>query len=230
LSCFSPLGLLYAGGAELQESDVLKALEELDKAKKRNFVQTYELIVNFKGLDLKSPDSRIDIKVDMPHPTGKGSSQAVLFAKTKVFAEELSKDFDWVIMEDEIPKLGKQDIKKLLDYDILLAEGPVMVSVGKHLGQKLAPRNKMPKPVPAEPDAARKMLESLKGSVRITNKKGKGIPLVQVVVGTEKMPKDQIVANVLTVYNEIERALPGKRANVKSVYIKKTMSPAVRIW
>ena len=56
--------------------------------------------------------------------------------------------FDRVIEESEIEKLGKKEIALIAtDFDVLLAEGPVMIAVGKFLGQQLAPKGKMPKPV-----------------------------------------------------------------------------------
>lgn len=214
----------------MEKKDVINALKQIDeKAKKRNFTQTIELIINFTNLDVRKPENLIDIKVALPHATGHASSKALLFAKTASFVEEVKDKFDKIIMENEIPSLSKKDIQEILQYDVLLAEGPVMLTVAKYLGQTLAPKGKMPKPINPEKSEAESILAGLGSTIRVTNKKGKGIPLVQVVIGNESMSAEEIAENAVAVYNDVLHALPGQKHNIKSVYIKKTMSPAVRI-
>lgn len=214
----------------MRKEDVLNALKTLEeKSKKRNFVQTVELIINFRDLDVRKPENLIDIKVNMPHPTGREQAKALLFARSLQFASSVKNLFDKIIMEENIPNLSKKEIQEILSYDVLLAEGPVMITVGKHLGQTLAPKGKMPKPVNPDKEEVERLLSSMKSAMRITNKKGKGLPYVQVVVGKENMPAEHIAENVMEVFDEVVRALPRHSQNIKSVYIKKTMSPAVRI-
>ncbi len=214
----------------MRKEDVLNALKTLEeKSKKRNFVQTVELIINFRDLDVRKPENLIDIKVNMPHPTGREQAKALLFARSLQFASSVKNLFDKIIMEENIPNLSKKEIQEILNYDVLLAEGPVMITVGKHLGQTLAPKGKMPKPVNPDKEEVERLLSSMKSAMRITNKKGKGLPYVQVVVGKENMPAEHIAENVMEVFDEVVRALPRHSQNIKSVYIKKTMSPAVRI-
>ena len=214
----------------MKKEEALKALKELDsKGKKRNFSQSIELIINFHGLDPKKPNQQVDLKLELPYSTGRGEGKALLFAKTKSFADAVKGDFARVIMEEEIPKLKKKDISEILSYDVLLAEGPVMVPVGKHLGQELAPKGKMPKPVEPIAENAKRELEKMKTSIRVTNRRGKGVPLVQVLVGKEEMKPEETAENIVKVYGEVEKALPKQKQNIKSVFVKKTMSPVVRI-
>jgi len=214
----------------MKKDGVLNALKELDsKGKKRNFSQSIELIINFRGIDPKKPNQQVDLKLELPYSTGKGEGKALLFAKTKSFADAVKEDFSKVIMEEEIPKLKKKDVNEILSFDVLLAEGPVMIPVGKHLGQELAPKGKMPKPVEPIAESARKELEKMKTSVRVTNRRGKGVPLVQVLVGKEEMALEEIAENIVKIYNEVEKALPKQKQNIKSVFVKKTMSPVVRV-
>ncbi|MCD6247420.1 MAG: 50S ribosomal protein L1 [Candidatus Diapherotrites archaeon] len=214
----------------MRKEDVLNALKTLDeKSKKRNFTQTIELIINFRDLDVRKQENLIDVKVNMPHATGHEQAKALLFAKTVAFAEKVKDLFDKIIPEEKIPKLSKKEVQEILDYDVILAEGPVMLTVGKYLGQALAPRGKMPKPVNPNKEEVERILASMKSTMRITNRKGKGLPFVQVVVGNENMQAEQIAENILEVYDEVVRALPRQMQNIKSVYVKKTMSPAVKI-
>jgi len=214
----------------MEQKQVLEALKQLDeKTKKRNFVQTVELIINFCNLDVRRPENLIDIKVNMPHPTGREQAKALLFAKTVSFADSVKDIFDKIILENEIPKLSKKQVQEILSYDVLLAEGPVMLTVAKHLGQTLAPKGRMPKPVNPDKEEVKRIIAGMKSALRVTNKRGKGLPFVQAIVGSEKMPAEQIADNIIEVYNEVVRALPRQKHNIKSVYVKKTMSPAVKI-
>jgi len=137
-------------------------------------------------------------------------------------------DFETIIMEDKIPSIKKQDLQKIIKHDVLVAEGPAMILVGKHLGQDLAPKGKMPKPVSTDPEEVRSELARLKSSVRITNRRGKGIPVIQIVIGNDSMERESIAKNILKAYEEVEKSLPRKRQNIKSVIVKKTMGPAIR--
>jgi len=55
------------------------------------------------------------------------------------------------------------------------------------------------------------------------------MPLVQVLVGDEKMSNEQLAENVLAVLVEVGNALPNKQQNIRSVFLKETMGPAVRM-
>ena len=214
----------------MKREQVLKALSELEsKGKKRKFEQSIELIVAFRGLDVKKPNQNVDLKVELPFSTGKGESKALLFAKTQMFIDAVKGDFERVILEDDIPKLKKKDVMEILGFDILLAEGPVMIPVGKYLGQQLASKGKMPKPVLPDAELVRKELEQSKTSIRVTTRRGKGVPMIQVLVGKESMKPGEIAENVVKVYNEVEKALPKQKQNIKGAMVKKTMSPVVRL-
>jgi large subunit ribosomal protein L1 len=214
----------------MKKEQVLSALAKLDaNSPKRNFAQSVELVITFKDIDLKKPANLFDLKVDMPYSTGRGEGKALLFASSKPFADAVKSFFSRVIFEDEIAKMKKKEIAELLGFDVLLAEGPVMIAVGKYLGQDLAPKGKMPRSIQASPDFVKAELEKMKAGVRVTNKKGKGVPMVQVLVGKENMKPEELAENISKVYMEVEKALPKQRHNIKAVRVKKTMSPVVKI-
>jgi large subunit ribosomal protein L1 len=214
----------------MKKEQVLSALTKLDaNSPKRNFAQSVELVITFKDIDLKKPANLFDLKVDMPYSTGRGEGKALLFATSKPFSDSVKTLFSRVIFEDEIAKMKKKEIAELLGFDVLLAEGPVMIAVGKYLGQDLAPKGKMPRPIPANPELVKTELAKMKAGVRVTNKKGKGVPMVQVLVGKENMKPEELAENISKVYMEVEKALPKQRHNIKAVRVKKTMSPVVKI-
>lgn len=215
----------------MEEKYFTTALLEMRKSsKKRKFVQSIELMINFKGLDFKKPENQIDVKAALPHGTGKVSGKTLLFAKDDSFISEMKGKVDRIIRENEIAALDRKAVAQLeSEYDVLIAEGPVMLTVGKYLGQQLAPKGKMPKPVQASAEAALGQMRELGGVTRITNKKGKPMPVVQVVIGNENMQDAELAANATAVFNAVVQRLPGKRQNIKSVYVKETMGPAIKV-
>ena len=48
-----------------------KALSVLKDSSKRNFDQSYELIINLKNLDMKNQNNHIDMFVTLPKKTGR---------------------------------------------------------------------------------------------------------------------------------------------------------------
>ncbi len=198
-------------------------------AQKRNFRQSVDLAINFKDMDFSKPDSRIELSVKLPHSLGKGAAKAVVFVRDKGFASALSGKAK-VILENEIPALDKKAVEALLnECDVFLAEGPVMLTVGKHLGQQLAPKGKMPKPVNADVKSFDSMLANASGSAKLGNKKGKNMPVVHSSIGNEGMPDEKIAENAFAVYSAVLAELPSGEQNIKSIYIKFTMGPAIRL-
>jgi ribosomal protein L1 len=56
----------------MKKSTALVALKKLREiAPKRNFTQSVELMINFTGLDMKKPTNQVNLKISLPHPTGK---------------------------------------------------------------------------------------------------------------------------------------------------------------
>ncbi|MDZ4256761.1 MAG: hypothetical protein U1C71_04075, partial [archaeon] len=114
-------------------------------------------------------------------------------------------------------------------YAGFLAEGPVMLTVGKYLGQILAPKGKMPAPIPLDKQKLQSLTSQMRSVVKVSNRKGKSMPLVHISVGKEEMPDEDIAENALAVYQAVLPAIGNKETNIKSVLIKMTMSPALMV-
>jgi large subunit ribosomal protein L1 len=195
------------------------AIKQLREQKKRNFSQTFDLIVKLTALDLKKPESKINDEFKLPHGWG-GDSKVGIFSDT-------AKNVDaTVIGSAEIERFGndKRYAKNLVkDIDFFLAEAKLMPSVGKSLGQLLAPRGRMPKLLTADISGT---LESLKKSVRIRIKDS---PVIQCRVGKEGMKDEEIVENVRSLLKYLETRLPKGKQNVGKLYLKLTMSEPMEI-
>jgi large subunit ribosomal protein L1 len=207
---------------------ILKKLRE--GAPKRNFVQTVEMMINFTGLDMKKPTNQVNLKVSLPFPTGKGSGKVIVFAKTDDFASAIKDTVDKIIMDKDIADFAKDKAKvnELMSYDALFAEGPAMLTVAKFLGQNLATKGKMPKPIMNLANFE-EALAKARTQITISNKKGKFMPVVHSVVGNEKMKDEDMVENMFAIYDAVLNSLPQKKQNIKNVYVKFTMSPAMKV-
>jgi len=215
----------------MRKDEAISALKKLHEISvKRKFTQSVELMINFTGLDMKKPTNQVNVKVALPVPTGKGSGKVAVFAKTDELADSVKGKVDKVIMDKDIEALAKDKAKvaELMVFDALFAEGPAMITVAKFLGQQLAPKGKMPKPI-ISASSFDEALAKARTQITVSNKKGKFMPVVQCVVGREGMKDEDMAENMVAVYEAVMNALPQKKQNIKNYYVKMTMSPPIKI-
>ncbi len=203
-----------------------KAIEAAKAGKPRNFVQTWDLIINLKGLDLKKPENRFSTELVLPEGLGRPLRVAVIADNLAKDAKEAGADL--VIRKEEIAELAadKKRLKKLVEsYDWFLAEASLMAAIAKSWGVVLGPRGKMPKPVP--PNVALKpLIEATRRSIRIVLRES---PVVAVAIGNQSMSDQAIARNAEAVYNLVKDRLPRGAANIKSVLLKLTMGRPVKV-
>jgi large subunit ribosomal protein L1 len=199
---------------------ILNAIKELkEKSKKRNFPQTFDLIVNLKEFDVKKPENKFSEDFVLPHGKGKES-------KVVVFADEIKTDKCEVAGSEEIQKLAKNKraAKKVVrKVDFFLAEPKLMPLIGKALGVYLGPAGKMPKIISGNVDS---LVENYKKSIRI---KVKDSPVIQCSVGNEKMKEEDIAENIESVLKFLETKLPKGKHNIKEILLKLTMGKPIRV-
>jgi large subunit ribosomal protein L1 len=215
----------------MNKEELKKIIEELKKSQKRNFKQTYDLIVNLKGLDLKKPENQVDFFHTLHFLRGKKTKICALIGpELKANAKE---NCDVVIEVDEFPKYAKEKkaLKKVAnECDWFIAQATVMPKVAASFGKVLGPKGKMPNPkagcvVP--PNANLKPLVSkLQKTVRLA---AKTVPMVQVAVGKEDMPDEEVIDNIMTIYDALVHHLPDGRNNVKGVLLKLTMTKPIKL-
>jgi large subunit ribosomal protein L1 len=209
--------------------EIGKALEEAkQKSEKRNFVQSMDLIVNFTGLDLSKPDNRIDLEVVLPK--GRGRQLKVCAIAGDELVPEAKRNADRVLTRADVESLGrdKKALKKIADeFDFFLCQADLMPLVGKNLGQVLAPRGKMPKPVPPN-IRLDQIVARLRSTVRLKTK-GKQLPTIHAVIGTEEMPNEDLLRNAEAVINSLKEKLPNREGNIRSIFIKTSMGPVTKV-
>ncbi len=204
---------------------IVKAvMEAKERARKRRFKQTYELIIRFKDFDIKNQNNRFNITVALPHPLqGKEPKVCVMATGAMVLAARDAKA-DAVLTREDIEKLAgnKKEIRKLANsYDYFVATPDLMVLIGRVMGQILGPRNKMPEVIQPNADV-KAVIDRLKRSVRV---RVKDQPQVMCKVGTEDMDPRHVAENVSAILDEVlKRVRPEQLGDVS---IKLTMGPPV---
>ena len=216
----------------MNKNDLLKALEFVKKnSPKRKFKQTYDLIINLKGIDLKKTDNQIDVFAQLHHERGKNVKVCALVGPELKPSSE--KFCDNVVLLDDFDKYAKDKkiTKKLSkDNDFFIAQANIMPKVAGAFGKVFGPRGKMPNPkagciVPPNANLE-PLVKKLQNTVRI---RILASPLFQCRVGNEDTTDENVVANAMDVYNALIHALPNEKHNVKSIYLKLTMGPSVKV-
>lgn len=215
----------------MDKKAIEKALTELRKDEnKKKFSQSFDVIVNLKDINLKNPEEQVDFFATFTNGMGKKRKVAV-FAGPEM--EERAKQVcDLVIPLKDFDKYtDKRVIKKIAaEYDFFIAQAEIMPKVAQVFGRVLGPRNKMPNPklgsvIPAKAQIE-PLYERLQRTVRVSAKKS---PVIQVKVGDESMPNDKLADNIMLVYDQVVHHTPKEKANVRSVFVKLTMSKPVKI-
>jgi large subunit ribosomal protein L1 len=215
------------GGIYVKQ-DILEAVKKAkEESKPRNFTQSIDVVITIKDLDVKKPENRIDEEVLLPNGRGKDVKIAFI-ADGELALQAKNAGANMVINKGELEEMGKdrKGAKKIANrHDFFVAQADMMPLVGRFLGPVLGPRKKMPKPVPAtaKPEP---IMERLKSTVKV---RIKDQPVIQALVGTQDMDDELIAANIDAVLAVLDQKLEKGRNQIKSMYVKTTMGPVVRV-
>lgn len=211
-----------------KKEDLVKAIvEAMSKAKERKFTETVEIAVNLRNVDMKKPENRIDSVVLLPHGIGKPRKVGV-FARGETLLKAKNANADLVLSPEDIDQLSKDKRKarKIANsIDFFIAEAPLMPEIGKKLGPILGPRGKVPQPIPPLSDP-KPVIDRLRNSVRIRTRDK---TTFHAPIGSRKMNPDAIAENALEILKVVENKYENPSLVLKSVFVKTTMGPAVRV-
>jgi len=202
------------------KENILKTIEELKKGtKKRNFSQTFDLIISLKEFDVKKPENKFTEDVVLPH--GRGEEAGVV-----VFSDTLKNlDCDVLTGADiERYSKNKREARKLVkSTEFFFAEPKLMATVGKVFGQFIGPRGKLPKIITGD---IADTVKNYRNAVRV---KVKDSPVIQCLIGKENMKDEEVAENVEAVVKALEAKLPKGIHNIKSIMLKLTMSKPMKV-
>jgi len=223
-------GKKYEQAIKLVEADKLYSPEEASSLVKKiayaNFDETVE--VHFKlGIDPRHADQQVRSTASLPHGTGKQ-------VRVIVFAEG---DGARVAREQGVEDVGSDDLIQrieagFIDFDISIAMADQMAKVGK-LGRILGRRGLMPNPrsgtvVRAVEDLPRVLEEVRGGRVEFRNDR---TGLLHVAIGKKSFSETQILDNMMSLIDAVNRAKPtgAKGVYVQSITLNTSMSPGVSL-
>jgi len=212
----------------LNMKNLLAAVKEVKtNANERKFSQSIDLAINLQNIDMKKPEGRIQERIELPNSVGKELKICVIASGEMAFKAKkagASLVVERAALESLVGDKKKQ--KNLAkNYDLFIAEAPMMPLVGRSLGASLGPRGKMPTPVP--PNA--NIEEQIEKHRKLVFVRMRGQPVLQCRVGNEDMADKEIAENVQAVVRRIEGKLKRGIKNFRSVYLKTSMGSAVKV-
>ncbi|KON29004.1 50S ribosomal protein L1 [miscellaneous Crenarchaeota group-15 archaeon DG-45] len=207
-----------------------KIIDALAKAREaapeRGFEQSIDLTVNLRELDMRRPENRVNLRIHLPN--GVGSKKVLVFASGDLALRARRAGADSIIEPPELQEMAsdkKAAKKRLKDFDVFIAEAPLMPTVGRVVGPILGPKGKMPTPVP--PQAPIDTVIERERRAIILRSRDK--PILHCIVGSEGMEDEKVAENVENVLSSLFAALRRGIGNIRSIYLKLTMGPAVKV-
>lgn len=214
----------------MEKQHFLTAIQHaLKESKKRKFTQSVDIILNLKELDAKKDEGKIQTFVKLPIKRKKLNRITALVGQE--LAAKAKQICDKTITLDEFKSLEKKDIRKIAsNAEFFIGQANIMPQLAATFGRALGPRGKMPSPkagsiIPPTGDVA-SVAEQLRNTIKLETRNE---PTIKASVGSEDMPPEGLAENAFTVYNHVLHLLPKQQENIKSVYIKLTMSPSVLV-
>jgi large subunit ribosomal protein L1 len=212
----------------VDKAKILQAVKTaIEKAPERKFSESIDITINLKNIDMAQPKNRIDETILLPHGIGEKIGICVI-GKGDIVTQAKDAKVDLIIGPEEVERLGgapREARRVASTYRYFLAEMAVMPQVGRFLGPRLGPRGRMPMPIAGSTDI-RPIVERLRNSVKIRTKDK---TVFSTKVGTTAMKPEQIADNIEAIVKRIESVLEQGPLNVRSVFVKTTMGPAVRV-
>src|SRR3989344_4527782 len=217
----------------MEKQDILNGLKKLrETSPKRKFSQSIDIVMNLQNLDLKKPEHKVDLYLQLPHQTGvKKTLCAFVDAQ---LAQKARAAFDTVITKEEFSKWqnNKKEQKRLATaHDFFISQLEIMAQVAAIFGKVLGARGKMPNPkagavIPGNIQNLEPIANKLRNIVRLQTKNELS---VKASIGTEAMKDEDLADNILSVYNTILSKLPQEKTNIRYIAIKTTMGPLFKI-
>jgi len=210
-------------------SKLLDAIETAKKSSSRKFLQSIDLIVNVRDVDLTKPENRFTETIELPHGLGKKRRKICVIA-----SGDMALRAERIPLVDKV--LGKEDLETLVgnkrmakklarSCDYFLVDPPMMGIAAKALGAALGAKGKAPVPIPPGTELE-KFVEKYSRSVTVRLRKG---PTLSCMIGTEDMDSNALAENAEAVISRIVEKLEKKFRNVASIYVKKTMGKPVKV-
>ena len=196
------------------------------KGKKRKFIESIELQITLKNYDPQR-DKRFSGTFCLPVIPKANSSVCVLGnAKHCEKADQIGVDKMTI---DDLKKFNKNKklIKKFAKkYDNFLASGSLIKQIPRILGPGLTKAGKFPTLLD-ENENLQEKIDAVKATIKFQMKK---VMCMSLAVANVTMTPAEITLNVQLAVNFLVSLLKKNWQNIKVLYIKSTMGPAMQIF
>src|SRR2546429_2770405 len=201
-------------------AEAVKLVKETSQAK---FDTSVDLHLRM-GVDPRHAEQMVRGSAVLPNGTGKTVRVAV-FAQGDKAREAQAAGADVVGADD----LAKRIEGGWLDFDVAIATPDLMGQVGR-LGRVLGPRGLMPNPKSGTVtfDVAKAVRDAKGGRVEFrTDKTG----VIHTVVGKSSFTQEQILGNLATLMDAVNRARPVgvKGTYIRAAHLTSTQGPSVKL-
>ena len=203
------------------EEQLKLALAELRKSEERKFDQTVDLIVNLQKFDNKK--TPLNLFINLPHK--------IKDKRIAGFLESKHNSIETITKNDFKKYSDKKEMKKLVKrFDFFISQASLMPSVATTFGRVLGPTGKMPSPqlgimMNIDDKALNELKIKINQSVRIRTKEAS----IKIPIGKQSMKDEDIIENIMAVYNALIKTFTKEKENVKNIQVKFTMSKPVKI-
>ncbi|HEB46989.1 MAG TPA: hypothetical protein ENI22_00785, partial [Candidatus Pacearchaeota archaeon] len=121
--------------------------------------------------------------------------------------------------------------KLVKEFDFFMAQASVMPKVATTFGKILGPAGKMPSPqLGLLFNVNEKDINELKKKINSNVKIKVREPSIKLAIGKQSMKNDEIISNVLAVYNSVLKSLSKGKENIKNIELKFTMTKPQKIY
>src|SRR6184192_2907858 len=201
-------------------AEAVKLVKETAQAK---FDTSVDLHLRM-GVDPRHAEQMVRGSAVLPNGTGK-TVRVVVFAQGDKAREAQGAGADVVGADD----LAKRIEGGWLDFDVAIATPDLMGQVGR-LGRVLGPRGLMPNPKSGTVtfDVAKAVRDAKGGRVEFrTDKTG----VIHTVVGKSSFTQEQILGNLATLMDAVNRARPigVKGTYIRAAHLTSTQGPSVKL-
>jgi len=198
-----------------------KALVELRKEKERKFDQSVDLIINLQKFDTKR--NAVNLFITVPHK--------IREKRIAGFLESKNKNIETITKDEFKQYSDKNKLKKLVKkFDFFVAQASLMPKVATTFGRILGPVGKMPSPqlgiiINTDDKIIEELKEKINNSVKIKTKEAS----IKLSIGKQSMKNEELIENILTIYNALLKAMPKEKENIKNIELKFTMTKPQKI-
>lgn len=214
----------------MNDENIIEKFKELiennENKTERKFTQSVDMFIKFKDIDFeKQPEFKIDAVVQFPKNFVNNEIAVFADGETREKAKTVTK---YTFGKNEISGMKDKKDRRIMrkvanNCEFFIAQKELMPLIGKTWGIVLGPRGKMPQIIPPNVDVI-EIIERLKKSSRIRAKKGKQL---QVKIGNEKMPINDLVENYKFVIEKISEKIDEHK--ISSIIIKTTMGKPIKV-